>query len=241
VSVMLANNETGVIQPIAKIAALARARGAAVHVDAVQGAGKIPIDVDALGVDLLSMSAHKFYGPKGIGALYVRRGTPLEPVYTGGSHECGLRPGTENIPGIVGFGEAARISTKELPGEMARIGALRDRLERGVAERVEGVTVLGASAPRVPNTSGMIVTRVEGEAITLRLSMLGFAISSGSACASGASEPSYVITAMGFDPGVAQGGIRVSLGIANTDDDVDAFLEAFPPVVSRLRELSPIK
>jgi cysteine desulfurase len=241
VSVMLANNETGVIQPIAKIAELARARGAAVHVDAVQGAGKIPVDVDALGIDLLSISAHKFYGPKGIGALYVRRGTPIEPVYTGGSHECGLRPGTENIPGIVGLGEAARISTNGLPGEMKRIGALRDRLERGIAERVDGVTVLGASAPRVPNTSGMIVTRVEGEAITLRLSMLGFAISSGSACASGASEPSYVITAMGFDPGVSQGGIRVSLGIANTDEDVDAFLEAFPPVVSRLRELSPIK
>jgi cysteine desulfurase len=241
VSIMLANNETGVIQPIREISALARARGAAVHVDAVQGAGKIPIDVDDLGVDLLSISAHKFYGPKGIGVLYVRRGTPLEPIYTGGSHECGLRPGTENIPGIVGFGEAARISKKELDGEMKRIGGLRDRLEREAVERVEGITVLGASAPRVPNTSGMIVARVEGEAITLRLSMLGFAISSGSACSSGANEPSYVITAMGFDPGIAQGAIRISLGVDNTDEEVDAFLEAFPQVVSRLRELSPIK
>jgi cysteine desulfurase len=241
VSVMLANNETGVIQPIREISALARARGATFHVDAVQGAGKIPIDVDGLGVDLLSISAHKFYGPKGIGALYVRRGTALEPVYTGGSHECGLRPGTENIPGIVGLGEAARISKENLDREMERIGSLRDRLERGALARVDGVTVVGGSAPRVPNTSGMIVARVEGEAITLRLSMLGFAISSGSACSSGANEPSYILTAMGFDPGFAQGGIRISLGIANTDEEVDAFLEAFPPVISRLRELSPLK
>jgi cysteine desulfurase len=241
VSAMLANNETGVIQPIAEISKLVRSRGAAFHVDAVQGAGKIPIDVDDLGVDLLSISAHKFYGPKGIGALYVRRGTALEPVYTGGSHECGLRPGTENIPGIVGFGEAARLSKKDLPGEMKRIGGLRDRLERGALARVDGVVVAGASAPRVPNTSAMIVARVEGEAITLRLSMLGFAISSGSACASGANEPSYVITAMGYDPGIAQGGIRISLGIANTTEEVDAFLEAFPQVVARLRELSPLK
>jgi cysteine desulfurase len=236
VSVMLANNETGVIQPIREISALARSRGAAFHVDAVQGAGKIPVDVDDLGVDLLSISAHKFYGPKGIGALYVRRGTALEPVYTGGSHECGLRPGTENIPGIVGLGEAARVSKEDLPREMERIGRLRDRLERGALARVAG-----ASAPRVPNTSSMIVARVEGEAITLRFSMLGFAISSGSACSSGANEPSYILTAMGFDPGIAQGGIRVSLGIVNTDEEVDAFLETFPQVVSRLRELSPLK
>ena len=241
VSVMLANNETGVIQPIREISALARSRGAAFHVDAVQGAGKIPVDVDDLGVDLLSISAHKFYGPKGIGALYVRRGTALEPVYTGGSHECGLRPGTENIPGIVGLGEAARRSKENLPREMARIGGLRDRLERETLARVDGIAVAGVSAPRVPNTSSMIVSRVEGEAITLRLSMLGIAISSGSACSSGASEPSYILTAMGFSPGIAQGGIRVSLGIVNTDEEVDAFLETFPHVVSRLRELSPLK
>ena len=241
VSIMLANNETGVLQPIREISALARTRGATLHVDAVQGVGKIPVDVDELGVDLLSISAHKFYGPKGIGALYVRRGMALEPVYTGGSHECGLRPGTENIPGIVGFGEAARITKKDLPREMERITGLRDRLERGVLERVEDIVVAGASAPRVPNTSSMVVARVEGEAITLRLSMLGFAISSGSACASGANEPSYVLTAMGLDPGAAQGAIRISLGIANTPEEVDAFLEAFPRVAARLRELSPLK
>lgn len=241
VSVMLANNETGVIQPVGAIAALTRPRGIMLHTDAVQGVGKIPVDVDALGVDLLSLSAHKFYGPKGIGALYVRRGTPLEAVYTGGSHECGLRPGTENIPGIVGLGEAARISRQDLPREMERIGGLRGRLERGVIERIDDVIVTGAAAPRVPGTSSMVVSRVEGEAITLRLSMLGFAISSGSACASGASEPSHVLVALGLDPGVAQGGIRVSLGAGNTLEEVDAFLEAFPPVVERLRELSPLK
>jgi cysteine desulfurase len=212
----------------------------ALHVDAVQGIGKIPVNVDELGVDLLSLSAHKFYGPKGIGALYVRRGTSLQPVYTGGSHECGLRPGTENIPGIVGLGEAARISAAELPKEGERIGSLRDRLERGVLREVNDVTVAGANAPRVPNTSSMVVARVEGEAITLRLSMLGFAISSGSACASGANEPSHVLVAMGLDPAIAQGGIRVSLGIVNTAEDVDAFLEVFPHVVGRLRELSPL-
>ena len=241
VSIMLANNESGVVQPIKRISPLVRACGAVFHVDAVQGVGKIPVDVGELGVDLLSISAHKFYGPKGIGALYVRRGTSLEPIYTGGSHECGLRPGTENIPGIVGLGEAARITKHDLPREMKRIVGLRDRLERGVLERVEDVSVAGASAPRVPNTSSMVVARVEGEAITLSLSQLGFAISSGSACASGANEPSYVLTAMGFDPAMAQGAIRISLGIINTGDEVDAFLEAFPRVAARLRELSPLK
>jgi cysteine desulfurase len=241
VTVMLANNETGVIQPLREISALTRRRGIPLHTDAVQGAGKIPIDVDGLGVDLLSISAHKFYGPKGIGALYVRRGTALEAVTTGGSHECGLRPGTENIPGIVGLGEAARLSKQDLSREVERIGALRDRLERGVLKKVEGVVVNGSSAPRVPNTSSIVVARVEGEAITLRLSMLGFAVSSGSACSSGESEPSHVLLALGLDPALAQGGLRISLGIGNTTEEVDAFLEAFPPVVSRLRELSPLK
>jgi cysteine desulfurase len=240
VTVMLANNETGVLQPVREICSLARARGVPVHTDAVQGAGKIPVDVNDLGVDLLSISAHKFYGPKGIGALYVRRGTPIEAVYTGGSHECGLRPGTENIPGIVGLGEAARVSKRELPREMEHIRTLRDRLERGVLERVPDVEIAGAGSPRVPNTSNMIVRRVEGEALTLNLSMSGFAISSGSACASGASEPSYVLLALGFDGAASQGGIRVSLGFANTAEEVDAFLEIFPRVVERLRSLSPL-
>jgi cysteine desulfurase len=241
VTVMLANNETGVIQPIREIAALARRHGIPVHTDAVQGAGKIPVDVGDLGVDLLSIAGHKFYGPKGIGALYVRRGTPIEAISTGGSHECGLRPGTENIPGIVGLGEAARISKRELPREMEHIRALRDRLERSVLERVPDVSIAGAGALRVPNTSNMLVGRVEGEAVTLNLSMSGFAVSSGSACASGASEPSYVLLALGFDGAASQGGIRISLGFANTGEEVDAFLEIFPRVVERLRSLSPIR
>jgi cysteine desulfurase len=241
VSIMLANNETGVVQPIERIGALTRERGIVFHVDAVQGAGKIPIDVAALGVDLLSLSAHKLYGPKGIGALYVRRGITLEPVYTGGSHERGLRPGTENIAGIVGFAEACRISRESLASEMKQIGDLRGRLERGVLDTVDDIIINGMNAPRVPNTSSMIVRRVEGEAVTLNLSMLGIAVSSGSACATGASEPSYVLAAMGHGPADAQGGLRISLGICNTQRDVDAFLENFPGVVRRLRELSPLK
>lgn len=241
VSIMLANNETGVIQPIEKIAALTQERGITFHVDAVQGVGKIPVDVGKLGVDLLSISAHKFYGPKGMGALFIRRGVTLEPVYTGGNHERGLRPGTENIPGIVGFGEACRISKEELPEEMRHIGGLRDKLEKGILGAIDNIVINGARAPRVPNTSSLIVRCVEGEAVTLNLSMLGFAVSSGSACATGSSEPSHVLAAMGLSPADAQGGLRISLGIVNTDEDVEGFLEVFPIVVNRLRDLSPLK
>ena len=240
-SIMISNNETGVIQPVKEISGIVRPRGIILHVDAVQGMGKIPVDVGELGVDLLSISAHKFYGPKGIGALYVRRGTPIEPVYTGGHQEEGLRPGTENIPAIVGFGEACRLSAGHLEEEMARIGALRDRLQEGILEKVPNVHINGAGASRVSNTCNVTVPGIEGEAMSLNLSMLGFALSSGSACATGDSEPSYVLRAMGLDSVEAQGALRISLGICNTDDDVDAFLETFPEVVGRLRELSPIK
>lgn len=241
VTVMLANNETGVIQPIREIAEIAGNRRVPFHTDAVQGVGKIDVDVRKLGVDLLSISAHKFYGPKGIGALYVRRGTPIEAVYTGGSHECGLRPGTENVPGIVGLGEAARITKRDLEKEMPRIRFLRDKLEERVLELVPDVVVAGREAPRVPNTSNLVVKRVEGEALTLNLSMQGFAISSGSACASGANEPSYVLLALGFDGIAAQGGIRISLGIENTEEEIDAFVSVFPRIVERLRALSPLR
>jgi cysteine desulfurase len=241
VSIMLSNNETGVIQPIGEISAITRDRRVVLHTDAVQAVGKIDVNVEKLGVDLLSISGHKFYGPKGIGALYVRRGTALEPVYTGGGHESGLRPGTENIPGIVGFAEACRISNKELPGEVERISRLRDRLEAGILERVDHCTVNGRRAPRVPNTSNITFSYVEGEAVTLNLSMVGFAVSSGSACASGASEPSSVLLAMGLEPADAQGAIRISLGIINTDEDVDAFIEVLPGIIERLRELSPLQ
>jgi len=240
VSVMLANNETGVIQPIRDISGLTRERGIVLHTDAVQGVGKIPVDVNELGVDLLSISAHKFYGPKGIGALYVRRGTALEPVCTGGGQEGGLRPGTLNVPGIVGFGEACGITKERLPSEMDRIGKMRDRLESGLRERVDEIIFNGTGPPRVPNTSSIVVPRIEGEAITLNLSMLGFAVSSGSACASGASEASHVLVSMGIDPADAQGSLRISLGVENTDEEIDAFIQAFVGVVDRLRKLSPL-
>ncbi len=240
VSVMLANNETGVIQPIREISELTRERGIVLHTDAVQGVGKIPVDVNELGVDLLSISAHKFYGPKGIGALYVRRGTTLEPVYTGGGHEGGLRPGTLNVPGMVGFGEACRITKERLPAEMERIGKLRERLESELREGVQEIIFNGTDAPRVPNTSSIAVPRIEGEAITLNLSMLGFAVSSGSACATGSSEASHVLVSMGLDPADAQGSLRISLGVENTDEEIDAFVEAFIGVVDRLRKLSPL-
>ncbi len=240
-SIMVSNNETGVIQPLKEISAILRDRGIIFHVDAVQGMGKIPVDVRELGADLLSISAHKFYGPKGIGALYVRRGTPIEPIYTGGHQEEGLRPGTENIPAIVGFGEACRLSAAHLDEEMARIGGLRDRLQEGILEKVPNIHINGDGAPRVPNTCNVTVRGIEGEAMSLNLSMLGFALSSGSACATGDPEPSHVLKAMGLDPIEAQGALRISLGICNTDEDVDAFLETFPEVVKRLRELSPIR
>ena len=241
VTIMLANNETGVLQPIEKVSRMTRERGINFHTDAVQAVGKMPVSVNELGVDLLSISAHKFYGPKGIGALYVRRGTPINPVYMGGSHEFGLRPGTENIPGIAGFGEACRISIGELPGEIERIERLRDSLERSILDRIEDIYINGADATRLPNTSSMSISRVEGEAITLNLSMLGFAVSGGSACASGENEPSHVLLAMGVEPLAAQGSIRISLGAENSDEEVEAFIDALEGIVARLRELSPIK
>jgi len=240
ISIMLANNETGVIQPVEEISAIAREKGITFHTDAVQGVGKIPVDVEKLGVDLLAMSAHKFYGPKGIGALYVRRGTKIEPVYTGGGHERGMRSGTENVPAIVGLGEAARISGEEISEEMVKLRALRDRLEDGVLEKIDDVIILGRDANRVPNTSSILVKGIEGEAITLNMSVKGFGLSSGSACSSDEPGPSHVITAMGVDPIYAQGSVRVSLGIANTEEDVELFLEIFPSVVEKLRKMSPL-
>jgi cysteine desulfurase len=241
VSVMLANNETGVIQPIGAIARLVKDRGITFHVDAVQGMGKIPVDVEELGADLLSVSAHKFYGPKGVGCLFVRRGVTLDPICTGGGQEGGLRSGTENIPGIVGMGEACRLSGENLAEEMEHIGGLRDKLEAGILAAIDHLVINGARVSRLPNTSNVVVRRVEGEAVTLNLSMLGFAVSSGSACATGSSEPSHVLEAMGLGPADAQGGLRISLGIVNTEDDVDGFLDVFPGIVNRLRELSPLK
>ncbi len=240
ISVMLSNNETGVIQPIEEISSIAKEHGITFHVDGVQGAGKIPVDVRKLGVDLLAVSAHKFYGPKGIGALYIKRGTKIEPVYTGGGHELGMRSGTENVPAIVGFGEACRISRESLQSEMEHISSLRDRLERGIQNSVDDIIINGRNSRRVPNTSSIIVKGVEGEAITLSMSVQGFAISSGSACSSGETDPSHVLLAMGIDPALARGSIRISLGIANSEEDIDSFLEVFPGVVEKLRRMSPL-
>jgi cysteine desulfurase len=238
---MLANNETGVIQPVSEIAPVVKKHGAVLHVDAVQGVGRIAVGVDDLDADLLSLSAHKFCGPKGIGALYIRRGTQLSSPFTGGGQEFGMRPGTENVPAIVGFGEACRLSLLHAKDEMERVTGLRDELERGVLADCEDVGINGVGAPRLGNTSSITISRVEGETIALKLGDLGFAVSSRSACESSTGEPSHVLRAMGLDPVDARNTIRISLGRSNTADEVEAFLAAFPGVVRRLRDLSPLK
>jgi cysteine desulfurase len=238
VSVMLANNEIGTIQPIAAIAELAHARGALVHTDAVQAVGKIPVDVGALGVDLLSLSAHKFNGPKGVGALWIRRGTRLVPLLTGGRHERNRRAGTENVPGIVGLGVAARLAREKLEGEAARLAALRDRLEAGILARVPGTAVNGGGAPRVPNTTNVSFERVEAESLLIALDLEGVAVSTGAACSSGALEPSHVLRALGLPPQRVQGSIRFSLGLGNTEADVDYVLDRLPALVEKLRALT---
>ncbi len=241
VSIMLANNETGVIQPIKEIAAILSGRDIIFHVDAVQGIGKIMVDVKELGADLLSISAHKFYGPKGTGALYVKKGTPIKAVYSGGAQEFYLRPGTENVPSLVGLGEACRISESMLPMEMERICGLRDRMEEDILKKIPDVSIIGKEVSRVPNTSDIIVSRVEAEAIVLNLSALGFCISSGSACSTGKNGTSAVMGAIGLKPELARGVIRVSLGIRNTERDINSFVEVLGGVVKRLRDISPIR
>jgi cysteine desulfurase len=241
VSIMLANNETGVIQPIKEIASILSGRDIIFHVDAVQGVGKIMVDVKDLGVDLLSISAHKFYGPKGTGALYVKKYTPLKAVYTGADHEFSLRPGTENVPSIVGMGEACSISDSTLSLEMARIGGLRDKMEEDILKRIPGLRIIGKEVARVPNTSSIAVSRAEAEAMVLNLSALGFCISSGSACSEGKGGISAVMDAIGLEPELARGVIRVSLGISNTESDIDSFVKALDGIIKRLRDISPIR
>ena len=239
VTIMYANNELGTIQPIAEIAAIARAHGALMHTDAVQAAGKIPLDARALGVDLLTVSGHKIYGPKGVGALYARRPTRLEPLSYGGHHERDRRPGTENVAGIVGLGGAAEMAKRSLAIESVRVAALRDRLEHGILERVEEAAVNGDPTRRVPNTSSICFDYVEGEALVIALDLKGVACSTGAACSSGAIEPSHVLTAIGLRPEQARASLRFSLGRQNTEAQVDQLLEILPPVVARLHDLSP--
>jgi len=239
VSVMCANNETGVIQPIREIAAMAREAGALVHTDGVQATGKIPIDVRDLGVDLYSLSAHKIYGPKGAGALYIRRGVKLSPIVFGGHQERDRRPGTENVSGAVGLGAAADLARRTLAAESERLAALRDRLERALIERAGEAGVNGAGAPRVPNTTNIHFDYLEGESLVIALDLAGMAVSTGAACSSGSVEPSHVLTAMGMRPERARASIRFSLGRQTTAEQVDALVAAVGESVVRLRELSP--
>jgi len=238
VSVMHANNEIGTIQPIAELARIAHERGALVHTDAVQSVGKIPVDVRALGVDLLSLSAHKFNGPKGAGALWVKRGTRMQSILTGGKHERNRRAGTENVPAIAGLGVAARLAAGKMAAESARVGALRDRLEAGILNGVPGTVVNGAPHLRVPNTTNISFDRVEAESLLIALDLDGIAVSTGSACSSGTLEPSHVLRAMGFAAHRTQNSLRFSLGLFSTGEEVDRVIEVLPRLVEKLRGLT---
>ena len=240
VSVMHANNEIGTVQPIAELARIAKAHGALVHTDAVQTAGKVPIDVRAMGVDLLSVSGHKFYGPKGIGALWVRKSVRLLPLMAGGRQERNRRAGTENVPGIVGLGAAAERAARKMAAEAERLAALRDRLEQGVLAAVPGSERNGAAEPRVPNTTNISFARIESESLLIGLDLEGIAVSSGSACSSGTLEPSHVLKAMGLPHARTLSSIRFSLGESNTEADVDRVIRVLPPLVEKLRSLSAV-
>jgi len=240
VSVMHANNETGAIQPVGEIAHIAREAGIPFHVDGVQALGKIPVDVAALGVDFYSVSAHKLYAPKGVGALYIRKGARWNATTFGGHHERDRRPGTENVPGIVGFGAAAEMAGRGFAAgrDLTAIAALRDRLETAVLDRIPGTGVNGAVARRVPNTTNIYFDGIDGEALVIALDLMGFAVSTGSACSSGAVTPSHVLTAMGLPAERARASIRFSLGLSNTVEQVDALAGALEHAVARLRRIS---
>ncbi|GEA16086.1 cysteine desulfurase IscS [Moorella sp. E308F] len=240
ISVMHVNNEVGTIQPIKEIGQLARERGIIFHTDAVQSVGKIPVNVDELNVDLLSASGHKIYGPKGVGCLYIRKGTRINPLLHGGAQERKRRPGTENMPGIVGFGRAAELAGQELPQEMKRLQALRDKLIDGILNRIEDVQLNGDREKRVATNANFSFRYVEGESLLLSLDMKGICASSGSACTSGSLDPSHVLLAMGIPHEVAHGSVRMTLGRDNTEADIDYVLEVMPEIVARLRAMSPL-
>jgi len=240
ISIMYANNETGTIGPIEEIAEIAKEKNVCFHTDAVQAIGKIPIDVQKLGVDLLSLSAHKFYGPKGIGALYIKKGTKISQIQQGGHHEKNKRAGTENVAGIVGLGKAAEIAKKEMASETKKIKALRDRLHEGIKSNIKHVSLNGHPEKRLPNTLNIGFEFLEGESIILNLDMEGIAVATGSACTSGSLEASHVLLAMGLPHVKAQGSVRFSLGRINTKEDIDYVLEKLPPIIDRLRKMSPL-
>ena len=240
ITIMMANNETGVLQPVEEIGRIAAEADVFFHTDAVQAAGKVPIDVKSVGCDVLSISGHKIHAPQGVGALYVRKGTHIQPLFFGGRHERSRRAGTENVPGIVALGKAAELAIEGLRrGDNKKMTALRDRLQQGIVAQVEEVGVNGEGAPRVPNTTNIYFDHIEGEAMVIALDLKGLAISTGAACSSGAIEPSHVLMAMGLRPDRARASIRFSLGKQNTAEDVDFALALVPETVARLRELSP--
>lgn len=240
ITIMHANNELGTLEPVEEIGKIAQEADIYFHSDAVQTVGKLPIDVGKLGVDLLSMSAHKLHGPKGVGALYVHRGVHLQPVFYGGHHQRDLRPGTENVAGIVGLGKATELARKEQGAEAVRIGRLRDRLEEGILAAVPHTGLNGSRERRLPNTTNIYFEFIEGEALVIALDLKGVACSTGAACSSGAIEPSHVLTAIGRPPEIARASLRFSLGYLNTPEDVDYALAVLPETVHRLRELSPL-
>ena len=240
VSVMHANNEIGTIQPVAELAAIAHARGALFHTDAVQSTGKIPVSVRALAVDLLAMSAHKFYGPKGVGGLWVKRGVRLSPIVNGGKQERNRRAGTENVPGIIGMGAAAQRAMQKMEVDAGRLSALRDRLEAGILSAVPNTEVNGARDARVPNTTNISFDRIEAESLLIALDLEGVAVSTGSACSSGTLEPSHVLKAMNLSSHRAQNSIRFSLGASNTDEQIDHVISILPRIVTKLRSLSAV-
>ena len=241
VSVMMANNETGVLQPVEEIGKVAREADVFFHTDAVQAAGKVPIDVEKIGCDVLSISGHKIHAPQGTGAMYIRKGTLIQPLIYGGSHERQRRAGTENLPGIVGLGKAAELATEWLSGNgPAEMSAMRDHLQQSVLSTVEAAGVNGEDAARVPNTTNLWFDYIEGEALVIALDLKGLAVSSGAACSSGAIEPSHVLLAMGMPHERARASIRISLGKQTTQEDVDFALTVIPETVGRLREISPL-
>lgn len=241
ITIMMANNETGVLQPMEEIGMIAAEADVYLHTDAVQVAGKVPIDVKQIACDLLSISGHKMHAPQGIGALYVRKGTILQPMLYGGSHERSRRAGTENVAGIAGLGKAAELAKAALDrGDLTRMADMRDRIEKAILNEVEATGVNGAGATRVPNTTNVYFDYIEGEALVIALDLKGLAVSTGAACSSGAIEPSHVLTAMGLPPDRARASLRFSLGKQNTPDEVDFALSLIPATVARLREISPV-
>ncbi len=240
ITIMHANNEVGTVQPVGEIGELARERGIVFHADAVQSVGKIDVNVKSINVDLLSLSAHKIYGPKGTGALYVRRGTKLNPLVTGGSQEKGLRPGTENVAGVIALGKAMEMAAAGLDKETARLEGLRKKLKEGIEREITGASFNGHPTFRVPNILNYSFKYIEGEALLLGLDLKGIAVSSGSACSSSTMKPSSVLLAMGVSPEMARSSLRISLGKYNTEEDVDYFLTSLKEVVGRLRDMSPL-